>query len=250
MSGKDTKMMGGAKPFPPTSWSTIRHSQDPGSSGFEGSMDRLFRKYWSPVYFYVRRHWARDNEEAKDMTQAFFTTFFEKDFIQGVSSEKGRFRNFVLVALRNFLSKQKRAEKAIKRKPKQGLVSLNQLVEDNSGFDLPSGGNEDPHDQFESDWKKAVIQASLEKLREQVGRGEKAIYVEVLVMYDLDRPEGEKLTYDDVAMALGLTVHQVTNGLHWARKQFRQTFIAEITDQVASEEDLRAEVFQLFSIEI
>ncbi len=250
MSGEDTRMMGGAKPFPPTSWSAIRQSQDPDSSGFEGSMDRLFRKYWSPVYFYVRRHWARDNEEAKDMTQAFFTTFFEKDFIQGVSAEKGRFRNFVLVALRNFLSKQKRAEKAIKRAPKQGLVSLNQLAEEHTGFDLPALGNADPHAQFEADWKKAVINASLKKLREQVGRGEKAVYVEVLVMYDIDRPEGEKLTYDDVATALGLTVHQVTNGLHWARGAFRQCFIEEITDQVSSDEDLRAEVLQLFQVEI
>ena len=82
------------QPFPETNWSLIHQCQDSDPENLRASLDILFRKYWSPVYFYIIRYWTRDPEQAKDLTQAFFMAFL----IAMVSSQKktGRKRDEML----------------------------------------------------------------------------------------------------------------------------------------------------------
>lgn len=250
MADKDTRILGGPQAFPQTSWSMIQQARDAGSTSHRESLERLCRKYWPPVYFFVRRNWVKDVEEAKDLTQAFFTAFLEKDFLGSFESERGRFRNFVCVALRHFLSKEKRASRAKKRRPREGLVSLEVLGDEDSQFDVPAQADQDPERQFQADWKRAVIEAALAALRERAAAAGKSVCVELLMRYDIERPEGTKLTYEDLAAHSGLTVFQVTNGLHWARKELKGLLLAEIKDQVSTEDELRAEAWELFSIRV
>ncbi len=250
MKNKETKMLGGPGPFPPTSWSMIRDGQDPSAPAYRSSLETLYRKYWGPVYFYIRRNWNRDVEAAKDLTQAFFVTFFEKDFLKGVSADKGRFRNFVCAALRHFLAKEKRAEGAWKRSPREGLLSLGQLGVDEGGFDVPAGASADPEHQFMEDWKRAVVNAAIDDLRERGRKTGKEPIVEAFIAYDVDRVPDEKLTYEELGRRFGLSVTQVTNGLHWARKEFKEAFRRELRQLVASDEDLSAEAQELFGMRL
>lgn len=250
MARDETSILGGPQPFPGTSWSLIRLAQDPNAPAYRASLEILFRKYWGPVYFFIRRNWCCDVEQAKDLTQAFFLAFLEKDFLASVSADKGRFRNFVCVALTHFLSKEKRAEKARKRHPGSGaLLSLDSLGVEEGTFDLPDRRG-DPVAQFHEDWKRAVIDAVIAELRAQGERDGKGGVVRAFIEYDLDRPAGTKVTYEDLALRHGLTVSQVTNGLHWARKEFRALFRRELEGQVATPEDLAAEARELFGMKI
>ena len=81
-------MQGGPGPFPDTCWSLIQRCQS--VEPVRGEFDQLIRRYWPPVYYFVSRNWTRNREEAKDLTQAFFLTFIEKDYLEGVAAEKGR----------------------------------------------------------------------------------------------------------------------------------------------------------------
>lgn len=243
-------MGGGPQPFPPTSWTLIRVAQDPAAPAFRSGLDSLVGKYWGPVYLCVRRHWARDTEEAKDLTQAFFLAFLEKGFLTGVQSDKGRFRNFVCVALRHFLLKQKKHAKAQKRAPRSGLLSLDAAWESGRFPEPAAPPPPDTEEQFREDWKRAVLDAAMAQLRKKAEEVGKLPCVEMLLQYDLGPERVERPTYQSLASAFGLTVFQVTNGLHWARKELRSFVIQEVRDQVASDEDLRDEVRDLLGFDI
>ncbi|MBI4616224.1 MAG: hypothetical protein HY720_21600 [Planctomycetes bacterium] len=250
MSKKETSLMGGPAPFPPTSWTIIRHGQDSRAPAYRESIEALYKKYWGPVYFYIRRNWKHDVETSKDLTQSFFVAFFEKGFLKGVGADKGRFRNFVCAALRNFLAKEKRAARAEKRSPREGLVSLDDMGIEGDRFDLPAGDEDDPERRFVEDWKRAIVEAAIEELRSRGRKVGKDVAVEAFVAYDLDRAPGEKITYEDLARRLHVPVTHVTNGLHWARGEFRDAFRAELRELVSSEEELRAEALELFGMKL
>ena len=61
--------------------------------------------YWYPVYAYVRRR-GYSAEDACDLTQAFFARLLEKSDLRAADPARGRFRSFLLTAVRHFLSNQ------------------------------------------------------------------------------------------------------------------------------------------------
>lgn len=247
---EDTSVLRGAHAFTQTSWTLIRDCQDAGAAEHEARVATLFGEYWRPVYVHIRRHWRQPNEEAKDLTQAFFMTFLEKDFVSAADAGRGRFRTFLLAALNNFLRNQARAAGARKRRPPRGWLSLDALQLERGPLELSAGDAGDPEAQFRSDWKQAVVAAAIEALRRRASTARQTALVDLFVAYDIERSDDETLTYQDLAASADLTVYQVTSGLHWARREFKAAFLREIQDQVGSEEDCRAEVRDLFGIDI
>ena len=239
------------QPFPETCWTVIRDCRDPQGEAYQSRLDSLFRRYWPPVYSFIYRNWTRNVEEAKDHTQAFFTVFMEKNFLKNVEAERGRFRNFVCVALRHFLSKRKRAARAKKRYPSEGSVlSLDGLCHDQSSFEVEDSQGIDPQEQFDSDWKQTVIDLVLERFRERGRELGKEAYVEIFLEHDLYPQGGEKPSYEHLAECHDLTLNQVKNGLYWSRKEFRSLFVEELQDQVASPEELKLEAWELYGLKI
>ena len=122
-----TDMGGMQEAFLSTHWSLI--------DGIRADQDRdrtlishLLGRYWKPVYCYLRRK-GYDNEQAKDLTQAFIhEVVLNRDLVQRADQAKGRFRSFLLHALNQYVTKQGLKERAQKRIPKEKLVSLD-LVE-------------------------------------------------------------------------------------------------------------------------
>lgn len=120
---QQTDMGGTRERFLTTQWSLIENikagqDQDKLLIGF------LLEEYWKPVYCYLRRM-GYDNEQAKDLTQAFFhEVVLNKDLVGRADKAKGRFRSFLLHALKQYVTKQRLKERARKRIPKEKMVSL------------------------------------------------------------------------------------------------------------------------------
>jgi len=83
--------------FPPTRW-TVLEDKDQRRK----VIDELSERYWKPLYAYLRaRGWS--NDQAKDLVQGFFTEkVLGQDLVKRADRAKGRFRNFLLVTLRNY----------------------------------------------------------------------------------------------------------------------------------------------------
>ena len=94
-----TEMGGGQVRFLTTHWSLIEAVASEEKDENHALIGSLLKRYWKPVYCYLRRH-GYGNEEAKDLTQDFFhEVVLGRDLFQRADKSQGRFRSFLRVAL-------------------------------------------------------------------------------------------------------------------------------------------------------
>jgi len=92
-----TSMGGRDYQFPPTEWTKILDQLRR-----ESLYSELYARYWKPLYFYLRGR-GFTNEEAKDLVQGFFTDkVLGQALIQKADRARGKFRSFLLTAVRNY----------------------------------------------------------------------------------------------------------------------------------------------------
>ncbi|HZE99110.1 MAG TPA: hypothetical protein VE981_19045 [Planctomycetota bacterium] len=172
---RDETTLGGANErFGQTRWTTIRRAQD----GSSEHLARILRDYWKPIYFYIRRA-GEPVENAKDLTQGFMLAFVEKDFLKGVAPARGRFRSFIVAALKHYLADQRDRERAAKRGGQFNFVTAE--------IELPSS-EPTPERAFFRGWANSVVERARERLRGRVSAED----------FDLlDGKGGDSLTPDD-----------------------------------------------------
>lgn len=100
--------------FATTRWSVVRAAAQRSSPDSQQALESLCQAYWLSLYAYVRRR-VSDVEEARDLTQAFFTRLLEKNYLADANPDRGRFRSFLLTAFKNFLSNEWEKNRAEKR---------------------------------------------------------------------------------------------------------------------------------------
>ena len=100
--------------FATTQWSVVVQAARDQSPESREALASLCRIYWYPLYAYIRRR-GYQAAEAQDLAQAYFAELLEKDRLRLADQQRGRFRSFLLVSLKNFLAHQWRADHALKR---------------------------------------------------------------------------------------------------------------------------------------
>ncbi len=149
----------------------IDTSDDSGQS--RALVGLLLKRYWKPVYCYLRRK-GFDNERAKDLTQGFFhEVVLGRQLIERADRSKGRFRSYLLVALNNYLSSVRTAETVQKRMPKGSLVSLD--MTEPPDFRRVAG-NYTPEESFDYAWVSTLLEQVLEELETSCYREGKTVH--------------------------------------------------------------------------
>ncbi|MCA9049988.1 MAG: sigma-70 family RNA polymerase sigma factor, partial [Planctomycetaceae bacterium] len=86
--------------FITTRWSLVVQSAGvAGPMAARSALSDLCEAYWPPVYTFIRRHTSSDHD-AEDLTQAFFIQLLDRPFLHTAEPAKGRFRSFLLGAVR------------------------------------------------------------------------------------------------------------------------------------------------------
>ncbi len=219
--------------FQPTLWTTILQARDAGGDAARSAMGRLIERYWKPLYFFVRRRGC-DIERAKDTTQAFFERVMEKDFLQGVAPEKGRFRNWLLAAMSHFMSDERERERALKR----GGGNVLALDVDAAERQLEAA-TDAPERLFDRAWATEVLDRSLGRLRGEWPAREFDPLVRHL--------SGGAPSYTETATTLGLAEHDIKNRLTRMRQRLREILRDEIAPSVEDAGQIDEEMAALFS---
>jgi hypothetical protein len=122
----------------------------------------LLQEYWKPVYCYLRRS-GYNNEQAKDLTQSFFhEVVLNKDLVGHADKAKGRFRSFLLHAMKQYTTKQNLKERAQKRIPKEKMVSLDVVEPPALPVSMTKASVEDS---FNYAWVSALMERVLSLVR-------------------------------------------------------------------------------------
>ncbi len=237
----DTQIGGALHQFPSTTWTDILALADATTVEYAGRMDRLLHIYWKPVYVYIRVAWNKTNEDAKDLTQAFFAYLLEKRYLSHLQPG-GSFRGYLKRALQHFLISVSRSERV--RRPEKPMISLDVLPE----VGTPAAGAA-PESEFDREWFHCLIEDSIRALGERLGGQGKGIYFEVFQSYCLNsggKPtiEGpaDSPTYREIAERMKLNVSDVRNYLVYARAQLLQILQERVRDYVATTDDIQEEL--------
>lgn len=229
-----------ARPFATTRWSMVRAAGTAGSPEARRALSELCQAYWPPLYAFLRRRGC-SVEEAEDVVQGFFADLLERDDLQKLAPERGRFRAFLLASLKHFLSNERDRARTLKRGGGRALIPLDVgALESRSGLAGHQGGS--PEAQFDREWALTLLERVREQLRHEsaaAGREERFAHLAPF----LTEPETRLA---DAAAALGMTVGAAKVSVHRLRQRFRELLRAEIAHTVDSAEEIDDEIRALF----
>lgn len=243
MKFKDTSLGGQGRDFPETVWDIVRRLGDSSTRVRRAGLEELCRGYWKPIYRYIRLSWAKSNEEAKDLTQAFFLWLMETERLGRYERERGSFRTFLKTVLKNFLRDR---EEAMDRLKRGGGVRLLSLQAEDAALEgsLPDPGALDPEKEFDRSLRSTLVEHAVERVRGRYMAGAKAIRFRVFEEYELG--DAARPTYAQVADRLSLKEGDVRNFLFEVRGEIRREIRAELEGMTGSREELEEEWNALF----
>ena len=228
--------------FATTHWSVVLNARDENVPGAGEALEALCRTYYNPVYGFVRREGYRP-QEAQDLVQEFFSRFVERDYLDSVDRQKGKFRSFMLACLKHFLSTARIRAAAIKRGGRQHFVPLDELEEDYQTGCEPQLMAERA---FDRNWATTVMENSLKALRHEFGAAGKALQFEVVKKFLCAEPEeGE---YAAVADDLRMTPGALAVSVHRMRQRYGELVRTEVGNTVARPSEVDAEVQWLIEV--
>lgn len=159
----------GGKGFVTTQWAFVREAADSEAPQFEAALEQLCRNYWYPLYAFVRRS-GNGPEEARDLTQSFFEHLLSKKVFKQASPELGRFRSFLLGALKNHLRKRHRDANRLKR---GGGITFAPLEWDEAEgqYAMEPADETNPELMFDRNWARSMVRQVVERLRMEYEAG-------------------------------------------------------------------------------
>jgi len=206
----------------------------------------LVTMYWKPVYKYLRIKYRKSNEDAKDLTQAFFARALEKEFFRKYDPLKARFRTFLRTCLDGFAANEAKAARTQKRGGNAVLLPLDfhQAEVELKHMDLS------PEECFEKEWVRSLFSSSLDQLRRHCDETGRQAHFRLFEKYDIDRDPDTKSSYRELAAELGIPETSVTNYLAYARREFRKAVLQKLRETTGSEEEFRSEARRLLGAKI
>lgn len=218
--------------FETTRWSVVLQARGQPAVA-RAALETLCRTYRPPVLAYVRRH-VHAADAAEDLTQAFFTRFLEQAWHTRADPRRGRFRAFLLTALKRFLVDVHIEAAALKR---GGGVRFESL--DADGAPALAGGDS-PEREFDRVWAGAVLDAAFTHLRVEAGQAGKLPLFERLSEFLVEPPDS--LDYERAAAELGLRQNTLAVAVCRLRRRLRELVLDELTATTAGRADMDAEL--------
>lgn len=214
----------------------------------EQALEEVIRVYWYPLYSFCRRQGYSDHD-AMDCTQGFLTHLIENKSIDKVESGRGRFRNFLLVAFKNYLKKQYRYAQAQRRGgtgTHGNSISIGTLQFSMRYCEEVWDPSESPDRIYERQCVGALLESVTQKVAESYSRSGKQSLFEVLSPLILS-PE-EALNRSELAENLSMSMAAVNMALHRMRMKYAQVLRFEVSRHMDADFSIEEEIKELLKI--
>ena len=226
--------------FPSTRWSLVNAARGVAS---EEALAALCEAYWYPLYAFARRR-GHDRDEAMDLTQGFFTELLDKSYLDDLRPGEGRFRSFLLSALKHHISKQRDRERALKRGGGCTLLPLD--VDDaERRYRHEPTHDRTPEKAYERSWALTLLGSAERRIAGELEReGKVEIYRQLgpaIFGRTLPRP------YRETARRLGMSEDAVKMTVLRLRRRFGRLLREEVAQTVASKDQVDDEIRYLLA---
>jgi DNA-directed RNA polymerase specialized sigma24 family protein len=228
-----------SKNFATTHWTCVARSRGDGEVA-RAALSELCESYYAPVQAFIRTT-VRDADASQELTQAFFVHVLSKKAFDGADPEKGKFRSYLLGAVKHFLHKTWENTQAQKRGGGKVHVPIEPGTDTSPGIDPIDEKALSPDAEFDRRWALTMLARSLEKLGTEMESEEKGELFRILKPWLMGDHAG--LRQGDAAVALGINDNAVKVAIHRLRRRFRDMVKAEVAHTLSDpnqvEEELR-----------
>jgi DNA-directed RNA polymerase specialized sigma24 family protein len=245
----DKTTMGGANShFKTTQWSRILKAKTKNEIRRRMILNNLTETYWKPVYCYLRSK-GFDNDDAKDITQDFFTEIvLGRDLIQKADRSKGQFRTFLLVSLERYVVSTLRYEGRIRRGGHANVIHME--APDLANLDI-SGSAPDPTHAFCYAWVSTFLDQVLAEIKEEYCSTQRAGHWEIFRLKIL-APIFENTrapSYKEICEKHNITDEaKVANMVVTVKRRFRSVLRRNLRDLAGSDEEADEEFAEILRI--
>jgi len=229
--------------FATTHWTVVLAAGRGSSPEAEVALEELCRTYWFPLYVYVRRR-TSTREDAEDLTQAFFARLLEKNYLEKLTSQKGKFRAFLLAALKHFLVNE--WNRANRQKRGGGVAPLSLDWQDaDARYQIEPADNLSPDKLYDRAWAVTLLERVLARLRDENAAEDKARCFEQLKAFLMVGTDA--IPYAEASAKLNLSEGAVRVAVHRLRRRYRELLRDEISQTLSDAAEIAEEMRTLFS---
>jgi RNA polymerase sigma-70 factor (ECF subfamily) len=207
------------------------------------ALSDLCDAYYQPVFVFIRHH-AADPESARDLTQEFFSRLLSRQSLDHLEPGRGRFRSYLLGAVKNFLADMHDREHRLKRGAGVPAQSLDAGTDTSPGIELPSAESRSPDREFDRKWALTVLDRALTRLAEEHAASGKSDHFEALKSWLTG--ESERNSQAEAAKQLGMSENAVKVAIHRLRQKFRSMIKEEVGQTLGDPAQTKAELQCLF----
>lgn len=230
--------------FTTTNWSLVIAAMETAPIRATDAMERLCSRYWFPVYAAIRRA-GNDVHHAEDLTQGFFEFAIESRLLQRARQDKGRFRNFILTSLNNFLHNHHDRTTAVKRGGRYQIVPFDEAGAEMILASEPAA-NGTSQDSFDRRWAVTLIRRVMENLQADHAKRGRRIVHDSLLPYLTNNPS--PAGFQQLAADLEMEAGALRVALHRFRRRFGELLRSEVAHTVATPDEVEEEIRYLLSI--
>jgi RNA polymerase sigma-70 factor (ECF subfamily) len=224
--------------FPTTHWSIVLAADDSAAPAATRALETLCRTYWQPIYAFSRRIGASP-EDARDLTQAFFADLLSSNSLKRADPKRGRFRSYLLGALKHFLADEHDRSQARKRGGGIEFVPIDAVLAE-SRYGLEAAVQDAPDAAYDRAWALAVLDRALARLREEFTLSGRAALFDGLKAFLIgDRGD---VTFAQAADRLRITEGAAKMTVTRMRQRFRALVRQELAQTVVTSAELEEEL--------
>ena len=242
----------GSDPFAPTHWSVIvaASAGESEPENARAALGALCQTYWAPLYGFVRSR-GYSTHDAQDLTQSFFAYLLEHQIYARADPGKGRFRSFLLAALKNFMADAYAHDHALKRGGADAFLPLEEgrAAAAESLFQTHAGSAEPSHEDqlFEQTWAETLVQKSLAQLSADYAAEGKQSLFQHLRVFVAGSPDPLP-AYEQLAAAVGIPASSLRTYVTRLRAHYREILRSHVRETVANDGEIDGELHELFRV--
>jgi RNA polymerase sigma-70 factor (ECF subfamily) len=227
-----------------TQWTAVLAAGGTPSPESAAALERLCSAYWYPLYAFVRRS-GHSPPDAQDFTQEFFARLLQHNWVAHADRHKGRFRSFLLMALKRFLAKEWDKAKTLKRGGQVRLVPF-QLNTAETRYTGEPADTRTPEQVYEKQWALTLLESVLSRLREDYASDGKGALFHALEPCLIGSRDTQP--YAALGAQLGMTEGAARVAVCRLRERYRECLKEEIGHTVASAAEVDEELRHLFRV--
>jgi RNA polymerase sigma factor (sigma-70 family) len=218
--------------FPMTRWTRVLAARG-GSAEAKTALSELCAAYYEPVHAFLIHTVGSD--ASRDLTHAFFAQLLERGGLTSVQPQRGKFRSYLLGAVKHFIADQRDRDRAEKRG--SGIADLSLDAEETK---IEPQSAAPPDSLYDREWAIALLHRAIERLTEE--QREAGREQQFIVLKPWLNGEAGALSQAAAATELGVTENVVRVAIHRLRKRFGESVRHEIAQTVDSPDEISAEL--------